>query len=79
MLVLKGNNSCKKYNFRIKVGFEHLGVKPVIQPIRAKNICFRVLFGCNSTFEHPAYLNSGKKIMWKHIFIEFCTIRNSKT
>ena len=23
--------------------------------------CFRVLFGCNSTFEHPAYLNSGKK------------------
>jgi hypothetical protein len=23
--------------------------------------CFRVLLGCNSTFEHPAYLNSGKK------------------
>jgi hypothetical protein len=23
--------------------------------------CFRVLFGCNSTFEHPASLNSGKK------------------
>ena len=23
--------------------------------------CFRVLFGCNSTLEHPAYLNSGKK------------------
>jgi hypothetical protein len=23
--------------------------------------CFRVLFGCNSTFDHPAYLNSGKK------------------
>ena len=23
--------------------------------------CFRVLFGCNSKFEHPAYLNSGKK------------------
>ena len=23
--------------------------------------CFRVLFGCNSTFEHPAYLNSVKK------------------
>jgi hypothetical protein len=23
--------------------------------------CFRVLFGCISTFEHPAYLNSGKK------------------
>jgi thiol-disulfide isomerase/thioredoxin len=23
--------------------------------------CFRVLFGCNSTFEHPVYLNSGKK------------------
>jgi hypothetical protein len=23
--------------------------------------CFRVLFGCSSTFEHPAYLNSGKK------------------
>jgi hypothetical protein len=23
--------------------------------------CFRVLFGCNSTFEHPAYLTSGKK------------------
>ena len=22
--------------------------------------CFSVLFGCNSTFEHPAYLNSGK-------------------
>ena len=22
--------------------------------------CFNVLFGCNSTFEHPAYLNSGK-------------------
>ena len=22
---------------------------------------FRVLFGCNSAFEHPAYLNSGKK------------------
>jgi hypothetical protein len=21
---------------------------------------FRVLFGCNSTFEYPAYLNSGK-------------------
>jgi hypothetical protein len=27
--------------------------------------------GCNSTFEQPAYLNSGKKMMWKHIFIEF--------
>jgi hypothetical protein len=25
------------------------------------NSCFRILFGCNSTFEHPAYLNSGKK------------------
>jgi hypothetical protein len=23
------------------------------------------------TFEHPAYLNSGEKTMWKHIFIEF--------
>jgi hypothetical protein len=22
--------------------------------------CFRVLFGCSHTFEHPAYLNSGK-------------------
>jgi hypothetical protein len=22
--------------------------------------CLRVLFGCNSTFEHLAYLNSGK-------------------
>jgi hypothetical protein len=29
------------------------------------------LYICKSTFEHPAYLNSGKKTMWKHIFIEF--------
>jgi hypothetical protein len=42
---------------------------------------FRVLFGCNSTFEHPDYLNRGR-MMCKHIFIEFwgtlwlCTIRN---
>jgi hypothetical protein len=28
-------------------------------PFYCKNT--RVLFGCNSTFEHPAYLNSGKK------------------
>ena len=23
--------------------------------------CFRVLYGCNSTFEHPTYLDSGNK------------------
>jgi hypothetical protein len=27
--------------------------------------CFRVLFGCNSTFEHPAYLNSA---IFTHIY-----------
>jgi hypothetical protein len=30
--------------------------------------CFRVLFGCNSTFEHPAYLNSGKNDVEAYIY-----------
>ena len=30
--------------------------------------CFRVLFGCNSTFEHPAYLNSGKNEVEAYIY-----------
>jgi hypothetical protein len=30
--------------------------------------CFRVLFGCNSTFEHPAYLNSGKNYVEAYIY-----------
>jgi hypothetical protein len=28
----------------------------------------RVLFGCNSTFEHPAYLNSGKNDVEAYIY-----------
>ena len=30
--------------------------------------CFRVLFGCNSTFEHSAYLNSGKNDVEAYIY-----------
>ena len=30
--------------------------------------CFRVLFGCNSTFEQPAYLNSGKNDVEAYIY-----------
>ena len=33
--------------------------------------CFRVLFGCNSTFEHPAYLNSGKNEVEAYIYWDF--------
>ena len=31
--------------------------------------CFRVLFGCNNTFEHPAYLNSGKNDVDAYIYL----------
>ena len=30
--------------------------------------CFRVLFGCRSTFEHPAYLNRGKNDVEVYIY-----------
>ena len=30
--------------------------------------CFRVLFGCNSTFEHPAYLKSGTNDVEAYIY-----------
>ena len=30
--------------------------------------CFRVLFGCNSTFEHPAYLISGNNYVEAYIY-----------
>jgi hypothetical protein len=30
--------------------------------------CFRVLFGCNSTFEHPAFLNSGNNDVEAYIY-----------
>jgi hypothetical protein len=30
--------------------------------------CFRVLFGCNGTFEHPAYLNSGGNDVETYIY-----------
>jgi hypothetical protein len=33
--------------------------------------CFRVLFGCNGTFEHPAYLNSGKKLCGSIFLLSF--------
>jgi hypothetical protein len=39
--------------------FQMLCILPISNSSKLNS--FSVLFGCNSTFEHPAYLNSGKK------------------
>jgi hypothetical protein len=58
LLVLKGNNSCKKYNFRIKVGLYHF-VHCKENNLFKSGICKSFIEDC---YNKPPYYYIGKRL-----------------